>query len=106
MSDDEGLAQLVPPGLAELLGLMSELAELLPAATTSAGWNQRHDVQGDRQAVLRSRLQLLHDELEFCKKYPTRAREDLASYCQRAAEAIRAELAKPLGYEPKQVVSE
>jgi hypothetical protein len=94
---------LVPPELRELVGLLAELAELLPSAVTLAGWEQRHEVQSRRGAVLASRLQILADELnsEVSKKYPAHAAEWLAECCERSVNAVRAELAKPLGYEPK-----
>lgn len=93
----------VPPELAELVGLLAELGQLLPSATTVFGWDQRREAEGRRMAILRSRLQILADELnsQVSKDYPEHAARWLTECCQRSAEAVRDELATPLGYEPK-----
>jgi hypothetical protein len=96
---------LVPPELRELLTLLSDLAQPLPCPVQgSGGWDARHDREIWHTCMLRTRIDGLVDQLRVGDQYPSVAAECLASYCQRSAAAIRAELAKPLGYdadEPK-----
>jgi hypothetical protein len=94
---------LVPPELRELLTLLDDLAQPLPMPVRgSGGWDARHDREIWRTCMLRTRIDGLVDQLSIGDRYPSVAAECLASYCQRSAEAIRAELAKPLGYEAEE----
>ncbi len=92
---------LVTPELRELLTLLNDLAQPLPMPVQGGNWEARRDREIWRTSMLRTRIDGLVDQLSVGDRYPSVAAECLASYCQRSAEAIRAELAKPLGYEAR-----
>jgi len=92
--------KLVPPGLRTLLGLLAELAEFLPLPA-DGNWDRRRDVERSRASLLTSRLRMLDDQLAVCELYPDVGEQELAAYCQRSAQVIRAELAEPLGYQAR-----
>jgi hypothetical protein len=98
----------VPRELAELISLMSALGQPLPLpANGPAGyapqgsWEAREERELCRESVLGFRLHVLADELERGPQNPAVEAELLAQCCRRQAAAIREELAKPLGYEPR-----
>jgi hypothetical protein len=91
---------LAPPELRELIGLLAELTEMLPIPA-DGNWKRHDEVQLGRQSLLTSRLQMLARELADLGKYPAAGEEMLIMFCERSARVIGAELAKPLGYEPK-----
>lgn len=92
--------QPVPPELRELLGLLTELAGLLPSARDMAGWEQRDRVAQDRDSLLGVRLQILTDALRSAEKYPNLAAQIIGDCCEGSIARIREELDKPLGYLP------
>ncbi len=97
---------LVPPELRELLTLLRDLAQPLPMPVQGGNWETRHDREIWRDSLLRTRIDGLVDQLSVGDRYPSVAAECLATYCQRSAEAIRAELARPLGYEAQEPLGE
>ena len=90
----------VPAGLRELLEVLAELAEILPVPADH-NWDRRGDLEIRRHSMLSSRLEMLVDQIKSGDEYPGVAADLLTSYCQRSVKAVRAELAKPLGYEPE-----
>ncbi len=97
----------VPPELRELLTLMRDLAQPLPMPEKGThGWDARHDREISRHSMLSVRLDSLIDQMEIGDQYPSVAAECLSWYCTRTTEAIRRELAKPLGYEAEKPQNE
>lgn len=98
--------ELVPPGLRELLEVFGELTRPVPlpakgTALLDIAWKARDDRTNWHRALLNSRVDSLIDQLQILDSYPDVADEILQGHCARAVAAIRAELGKPLGYEPR-----
>ena len=99
---------LVPAELRELLTLMRDIAEPLPlpalgpdGLSAAGAWDRRRELEISRDSLVRSRLGSLVSQLAIDDDYPSVAAECLASYCQHSSEAIRQQIAEPLGYDPR-----
>jgi hypothetical protein len=97
---------LVPPELRELVTLVSQLMAPLPLPAgehggAAAGWEARRDAADRRSSVAGATMLGLAVTLEAADAHPEFYPEVLAGLCRRDSERVRAELAKPLGYEQR-----